>query len=178
MIVHLNGMPGTGKLTIAKILAVELDAALVDNHCLIDKITPAYALGSEEYLALLEQAVKGTIEQLLRDNPARPVVMTNALAAESVGDRRRFEQIAGIAARWELRFLQVLLTCEPEENRRRLQSESRVGTGKLTDPSVLDDLRQRHRLHHPDADFAMTLDVTRLSPRAAATAILGWAAIT
>jgi broad-specificity NMP kinase len=36
VIVHLNGWPGVGKLTVARLLAPRLQARLIDNHLLHD----------------------------------------------------------------------------------------------------------------------------------------------
>ena len=42
-IIHINGWPGTGKLTVGRLLAERLGARLVDNHTLLN---PAEALFS------------------------------------------------------------------------------------------------------------------------------------
>lgn len=102
MITHLNGMPGSGKL--AKILAAELHAELLDNHSLIDIITLTHPRGSAQYLTAPEQAVECTLEELLGREPLRPVVSTNALAPESADDRHGFEPVVSITARWHRRL--------------------------------------------------------------------------
>ncbi len=47
MIIHLNGMPGTGKLTIARLVAQELEGRLVDNHSIIDEVTLEHEFDSQ-----------------------------------------------------------------------------------------------------------------------------------
>ena len=54
MIIHINGFPGVGKLTIAKILAEKLGARLLDNHSIYN-----VALALTEFKSLPERAPRG-----------------------------------------------------------------------------------------------------------------------
>jgi broad-specificity NMP kinase len=53
-IVHINGCPGTGKLTIARLLAPMIGAKLVDNHTLINPAEMLFARRDPLYRSLRE----------------------------------------------------------------------------------------------------------------------------
>lgn len=68
-IVHINGFPGTGKLTVARLLAEKLsvlNARLVHNHLLIDPagaILPRSSIGYQPLRRVIRAAVFTTLIQ-------------------------------------------------------------------------------------------------------------------
>lgn len=71
-------------------------------------------------------------------------------------------------------FLSVILTCEIEENRKRLVSGTRGdgSTTKLTDPDILNNIRMGEDIYRCGAETELVLDVTKVLPTDAASNIL------
>jgi hypothetical protein len=98
-------------------------------------------------------------------------VLTNALTDDPV-DRQWFDRAVELASRRGASFLPVLLDCEEAEHGRRLPTPERAANLKHTD--VASGLARRHTVKllpitHPNA---MRLDITALSPDAAAQQIV------
>lgn len=171
LIVHVNGWPGTGKLTIAGLLAARLDARLVDNHATIN---PAAALFPRSDPAHHELFAK--VRALVLDYAARlpaeaALVFTDALSDDEF-DTARFDEYRQLAARRSASLVAVIFDCDPIENARRLVAPGRAEQRKLVKPEVLARMRETYRLHRPGDLPLIELDVTALSPGQAAEEIL------
>ncbi|MGD9478209.1 AAA family ATPase [Shinella sp. G-2] len=172
LIVHINGWPGTGKLTIGRLLADRLGARLLDNHTMIN---PAEALFSraDPLNRSLREAVRGAVfDHLSRVPPGSSYVFTDALS-DDAADQKTFEWYFDLARARGARLAAVVLDCDLDENRRRLVAGERAGHRKLVDLSVLEGLRARHRLLRAPADIRFELDVTALAAEEAARVIAG-----
>jgi len=174
MMIHLNGYPGIGKLTVGRLLAQRLGGRLLDNHAIYDV---AFALAdfrspSWDRLArgVRDVAFAG-VEAL---SPLLPVVTTNACSDSDWG-REMWRSMLDLAERRGSPFLVVSMNCAPEENARRLRSEGRSG-GKMTDPLALEAYRRNWTLLEDGGDSLLRLDCTNLSAEESATAILEWVA--
>jgi deoxyadenosine/deoxycytidine kinase len=169
MIIHINGMPGVGKLTIAKLLAEKINARLIDNHLPIDLVLAICERGSAEYLSMLKKIMAVVLEQIAEMSDHN-FIFTNALSAEHKEDKERLDQIRLFAESRKIPFVQVLINCELEENKRRLVSENRRTKGKLTDADELEKL-QKYTIYHPPTKFALEIDTTHLSAEIASEQI-------
>ena len=71
-------------------------------------------------------------------------------------------------------FFPIIITCDIDENRRRIAAPERIngGTLKLHSVEILEDLRARCELFHFNVDEEIHLDITHLSPTQAAKSIL------
>lgn len=163
MFIHINGMPGVGKLTAAKLLAEKLGARLIDNHLVIDLVLSLCERGSPEYLSLIQKFMAVILEEIAT-KPDHTFIFTNALAAEMAEDRNRVERLRDFAQHNNMSFVQVFLKCELKENQRRIVSESRQSKGKMMDADELKDIYQSFTIYHPPAEFSLTIDTTSLSP--------------
>jgi len=191
-IIHLNGFPGTGKLTIARKLVEKLNrqyeqqdpsqsanhtrAKLVHNHLLID---PAGAVlersqpGYNELRTAIRQAVFTT---LINESSTYETiyVFTDWQSGNAVGSGVCEEYLAMAKARGS-QFIPILVSCEEQENVRRIQGVSRAISDKLTDSELL--VQWRQEVDPPpvylfrDIKERMELDVSSLSPEQAADAI-------
>lgn len=191
-IIHLNGFPGTGKLTIARKLVEKLNrdfekqhapgsvkharAKLVHNHLLID---PAGAVlersqpGYNELRTAIRQAVFTT---LINESSTYETiyVFTDWQSGNAVGSGVCEEYLAMAKARGSL-FIPILVSCEEQENVRRIQGVSRAISDKLTDSELL--VQWRQEVDPPpvylfrDIEARKELDVSSLSPEQAADAI-------
>ena len=170
-IVHINGWPGTGKLTIARLLAVKLGAKLVDNHTLIN---PAEMLfGRRDPLhASLRRSVRETVfDHIARADPSGSFIFTDALA-DDAHDTAYFEAYRELAQRRKGELMAVVLDCSQEENLRRIVSAGRADRLKLTRPEVLRDLRSKHNLLRPAAAGRLIeIDVTSMTAEDVALAL-------
>ena len=159
MIIHINGMPGVGKQTVARLLAESLDAHLIDNHLLIDLVTSIHKRGSSDYFSMLEKLTDLVLEEVSRTSN-ETFILTNALTDELPEDRNRLDRLSQFAENHGLRFIQVLLNCDLEENKRRIASENRLLKGKLVNAQELEFLRQNYTIYHPPSKFALTINAT------------------
>jgi AAA domain len=166
VVVHINAWPGSGKLTIARLLAKRLGGRLMDNHTLLNPAEALFDRSSTHWLTLRRELRKLAFAHMAKVETGMPIVLTDALA-EDDHDRAMFDDCRPLAAVRDARLIAVVLECEEDENARRLQSPGRTEAMKLTKPQVLRDLRSRYRLLRPvDVDI-IDLDVTTLEPSAA-----------
>lgn len=164
-IVHINGWPGSGKLTIAKMLAPKLGARLVDNHTLINPAEMLFSRRDPLYPSLRAAVRETVFDHIARADPAASFIFTDALSDDEY-DSAQFEQYRALAERRRARLVPVVLDCAEDENRRRLVEAGRAERHKLVEVSVLDGLRAQHRLLR--ADQALVIDVTDLTADASA----------
>jgi hypothetical protein len=172
-LIHINGAPGVGKLTIARLMAPRLNARVLDNHAiynvafaLTDFKTPAY------YDA--QRAMRATAHDLvLRLPDHETVILTDAYNSHSDWaweNWRAIEQLAA-ARRWP--FFTIALYCDADEHRRRIVAADRAFRGKLQDPAYVDRAEGRPLIER-DGPLALRLDVTNLSAEESAAAIASW----
>lgn len=155
-IIHLNGLPGTGKLTIGRILADKINVAfprdpsigttakLVHNHLLInpaDAILDRTQPGYQD----LRKSLRGVIFHSIITEPATfstAYIFTDFQSGDAMGSAvcKEFETTA-IARSCIL--IPIILTCEEAENVRRLSVSERIALHKLTDKDLLLYFRRR-----------------------------------
>lgn len=170
LVVHINGWPGTGKLTIARHLAERLGARLADNHTLINPAEALFARSDPLYRSLRSAVRQSVFEHLERAAAERSFIFTDALSDDAT-DTRAFEDCAALAQKRGARFVAVVIDCDVEENLKRLTRAGRSKLHKLTDPEVLLGLRRAHRLLRGSSDRLIEIDVSTLGADEAAAAI-------
>lgn len=166
MLIHLNGMPGVGKLSVAHILAKRLSAHLVDNHALISAAhASGYPSGSKDLSRVLHTLNDFIYAELVKNHTLKHLVMTNALTNENASDVVRFADVEKLAHKRNEPFFPVLLNCDQEENCRRVIAHGRADKKKLTDPNTLRQIHQQYTMIHPlQHPNHITVDTTNLSP--------------
>lgn len=181
---HLIGYPGTGKYTIAQAMREQLEGAgkpgrVVDNHhvnnVVFHLLEPGARLPQEAWARTGEvwDAVLKTMGTL--SPPGWWFIVTNYLA-EDKGDERWMNRVAAMALRRGSEYVPVRLVCERGELLRRVVDPARRTRHKLTDPGQLTHLLDSAGLLTPAAERTLNLDVTDLSPEAAAQRIIAHAA--
>jgi hypothetical protein len=178
VIVYLVGFSGTGKLTVARELALLLKARVVDNHWInnpilglidSDRVTP-FPEDVWDQIAKVREAVLDTIATL--SAPESNFIMTHAGYDDDSEDWKIYNAIARVAERRAALFFPIRLLCAEEELLRRVVSSERTLKLKSMDPEAASrDAKGRNVLAVNHANV-MTLDVTALSPQEAARIIL------
>ncbi|WP_051963521.1 hypothetical protein [Deinococcus misasensis] len=176
-IIYLLGFPGVGKYTIAKCITEQTGARLIDNHSLTNPIYNVIDLDHSKGLPptfghRVHQIFAAVFEAINTLSPPEwSFVFTNARTDHEENDveycmRRDL-------ARWrDATFVPVQLVCTLEENMRRIQGEDRKTRFKPTQSELARHIHQTqtvYQVHHPNV---LTLDVTGLSPEAAAETIV------
>ncbi|KAF5658764.1 aaa atpase family [Fusarium circinatum] len=175
-IIHINGFPGQGKLTIARKL-VELlkpyNGKLVHNHLLIDPVGAILPRSSPDYQPT-RSAVRSVIFDALavsRDTMGSVYVFTDFQSNDDIG-RGVMAEYCNMAARRGCTVLPITVTCSKEENLRRLSSSERVLHEKLTDTALVAYLRDNAVTYQwSDDPLHMEIDVTELEADAVARII-------
>ncbi|RDW89763.1 hypothetical protein BP6252_01795 [Coleophoma cylindrospora] len=176
-IVHINGYPGVGKLTVARQLAKlssPFDGKLVHNHLLINPADAILSRTQPGYQSL-RQAIRAAVFSALVHEPATYdslYIFTDFQTQDEVGTSACAEYARAAAAR-RCTFIPVVMTCAIHENLDRLVSTERAAHSKLTDVELVTKFREEEDVYlfegHPDF---LQLDVTNLEPEAAARCIL------
>lgn len=175
MIIHINGFPGVGKLTVAEMLAERLNARLIDNHSLINAARVPWEHGTAEYIDLLRRIAEQVYVDLAKLPKNEIQIFTNALANEYKPDPSRFQAIMDLATSRDVAFVPVLLECDEDENCRRAQSEGRAAKQKLRDIDILKDIYTKYtRIHPDDHPNQLRIDTTDNTPKQTADMILGF----
>jgi hypothetical protein len=170
VIIHLNGWPGVGKLTIGRALAGLLDARLIDNHLLHDVAIACAGLDDPQRWPLYEEVRAAAYRTLAGRPAAESFVMTNALCVGSERERQAWDHVVDLATARRAPLVPVVLEAAIEENARRVADAGR-GPRKLTDPAVLRSFVTHDSIQRPDVPELLILDVTALSAEQAAARI-------
>lgn len=187
-IIHLNGFPGTGKLTIAREVVTILQehfasfgtgeqVKLVHNHLMIN---PADAVlhRTQPGYQKLRKALRDAIFSTLKSEPATfttAYLFTDWQSGDDIGTEVCKDYQATALERG-CEFIPIIVHCEQAENIARIRNSDRALWQKVTDAELL--IRFREELHPPpvhlfeDVDTRLELDVTKLSAQQAAQCIM------
>ncbi|MCJ1244517.1 hypothetical protein MMC30_001715 [Trapelia coarctata] len=152
-VVLLNGFPGVGKYCISRELEtiIPRETRLIDNHILIDPVEAIHPGRTPQHYQLrktIRNAAFDAIKNLQSRNVT--VLMTSCLSS-SDADIEAFSEHLDIARCRKVPFILVNVLCAAENNLTRLQSLERVRgqKSKLTDPTVLQEIREKAKLLDP-----------------------------
>ncbi|MCJ1467681.1 hypothetical protein MMC07_006306 [Pseudocyphellaria aurata] len=175
-IVHINGFPGTGKFTIARLIVDKLsafNAKLVPNRLLIHPADVILPRSSEDYQPLRQALRAAVFETLIksRDTFDSLYIFTDFQSNDELG-RSVVAEYASMAKLRNCAFIPIIISCTKEENLRRLESAERARRNKLTDTSVLSSMRSDCEVHRSeDEPYQMVLNTTNFQPEDAADTI-------
>lgn len=173
MIVHLNGRPGIGKLTIGRVLAQSMRARLLDSHSVCNVAFALTIFQSEDFYSAL-RGVRSIAFDAARKIPLDvPIILTDAHFLDQAWAVDNWTAIRSLAADRGSSLFAVTLECAPDENKRRIMGESRLGKRKPRDEARVEAYTTRS-LFYGEADFAHTVEVTDLAPEGAARQISNW----
>lgn len=174
-LIHLNGAPGVGKLTIARLLRAHLHARLLDNHAIYNVAFALTEFQSPEFYEAVRAVRRAAYNQILQLPKSAPVVLTDACFADSDWGRESWQAIEELAASRQCRFFSISIICEAEEHRKRIVAADRGGQGKLQNPSYVEEIGVRPLIERAGND-SLRLDVTYLPADEAAAPIAAWVA--
>lgn len=175
--VHLIGFAGSGKLSIAKHLAPQLSALLVDNHHVNnvilgliepDGVTPL-AAGVWDNIRQVRSAVLDTI--LHHAKPGRGFVFTNELFEGDPRAEQACQDIAQIAQSRGALYRPVCLNISAQELAQRVANPARAAQFKETDARAALLKASTRRVYRPLQHKVLDIDVTPLSAAQAAAQI-------
>jgi hypothetical protein len=179
-IIHINGFPGTGKLTIAKILVtllrkeLNVESQLIHNHLLIDLAAAVLDRTDEGYQDFRKQT-RDLIFQTLEQNTAtyqRIHIFTDFQSGDPLGSMVCAEY-AAMADRRGALLIPIIINCDEAENLRRVASDERSRYNKLVDAKLVKMFRENEAGVHRFRDNTLSLevDVTHTSAEDAAKLI-------
>ncbi len=166
-VIHIGGWPGSGKRTIGRALADLCGGRLLDNHIFLDAARAVFDRSTDDCARLREEVRAVVLKAASRLPSHVPVILTDALS-DTEEDFALFKPTLDFARDRGAMLRAVVLEIDEAENLKRLTHPDR-GAFKLTDPDVLNDLRQRLVLLEPKD--AWRLDVSSLTAEAAALRI-------
>ncbi len=172
-LIHLNGPPGVGKLTIGRCLAPLIDARLLDNHAIYDVAFAITEFRSPEFYATVRDVRNIAYDRILASPPTIRVILTGAYFEDSDWGCESWRALLELAERRKASLFAVQLVCDPTENRRRIAMPGRNEKDKLRDPARVDDWADR-RMRRQGAKESLQLDVTELTADDAAHGIAQW----
>lgn len=168
-LIFLHGMPGVGKLTVARELARLTGYRLFHNHLTVDLVGSVFEFGTSPFIELREKIWLDVFAEAA-SNEVNGIIFTFAFeptVREGFVDsvRTTVESRGG-----EVCF--VKLICSPEELEKRITSDSRSRYGKLTSLEQFRELNDAGAFVDPGVtEDRLVLDTTDVSPGEVASRI-------
>ncbi len=168
-LIFVHGMPGVGKLTVARELARLTGYKLFHNHLTVDLVGSVFEFGTPSFIELREKiwldvfseaastGMNGMIFTFAFEPTVRETFVENVRAAvESKGGEVVF----------------VKLICSSDELEKRITSDSRSRFGKLTSLELFNELNEAGAFIDPGVTTdRLVVDTTNLSPDESASKI-------
>ncbi|KAM5517800.1 hypothetical protein FOXYSP1_08585 [Fusarium oxysporum f. sp. phaseoli] len=173
--IYINGYPGIGKLTIAKEPQQLLpNSKVYHNHLLIDPIDALVERSSPGYHEMRTGLRQYVLNEIATSEytKGRTWIFTDAREASAAGETGAKDYEAAARKR-SVSFISIVLECEIEDNIRRAINQTRVASigAKLTDEEILRPILENERIYRFGNEKELVLDVTKLSPKEAASRI-------
>jgi deoxyadenosine/deoxycytidine kinase len=169
-LIIIHGPPAGGKLTVANEIAKRTGFKVFHNHLSIDCVKPVFDFGTRPFGRLIELIRVETIAEAAREN----VDLIHTFVYAKGPDDEHFAKLIAAFEENGGQVCVVLLSCDPEEGKRRVTSESRSRMGKVATPEMLDSLHKNYDLLSPlDGRETLVIDNSNLSAMDAAERIIG-----
>src|SRR5687767_10567994 len=121
-LIFLHGLPGVGKLTVARELGTLTGFKIFHNHLTVDLVESLFEFGSEPFVELREKVWLATFAQAVKTELAG-LIFTFAFDRTVSGTF--VDAVQEIVCRNGGEVLFVELTCAPEELEKRISDPSR-----------------------------------------------------
>jgi AAA domain len=170
-LVFLHGMPGVGKLTVARELAKLTGYKLFHNHLTVDLVGSVFEFGSEPFIGLREK-IWLDVFRMAAQSGIEGLIFTFAFEKTVTRDFIKNARSVVESEGGEVVF--VKLTCAAAELEQRLTSESRLRFGKLTSLDLFRELHAAGAFDDPGTiPNHLVVETTDLSPAETASQIAG-----
>jgi AAA domain len=168
-LIFIYGLPGTGKLTVARELAALTGFKLFHNHLAVDLLLSVFEFGTAPFVELREQIWLSVFEQA---GGAQLPGLIFTFAPEKtvrpafIGEARQVVESAGGTVDF------VELICPLAELKRRIKSPPRQECGKITSVTLFERLHAEGAFDSPAMPKpTVTIDTSAHSPAQAAAQI-------
>jgi len=160
-LIFLHGLPGVGKLTVARELAKLTGFKIFHNHLAVDLVQSVFEFGSVPFVELREKIWLDVFSQAVAVG-LNGLVFTFAydrtVTGSFVGNTRKIIESAG----GEVLFVE--LRCSVEEMERRIEHPSRQRFGKLSSVRQFRELKEAGAFVDPGIPRErLVVDTTELS---------------
>jgi gluconate kinase len=168
-LIFLHGMPGAGKLTVARELAALTGFKLFHNHLTVDLVSSVFEFGSPPFVELREEI---WLEVFSKAAKAQVAGVIFTFAFEKTVREDFVDRVRSAVESQGSEVIFVKLTCSPEVLEKRLTSDSRSRFGKLTSLEQFRELNEAGVFLDPGVTAdRLVLDTTNLSSEEAASKI-------
>jgi hypothetical protein len=177
MLIHLNGFPGVGKLTIGKLLCDRLQGRLLDNHSVYNVAFALTEFKSPEFYDAVRAVQTIAYERAAQLPREIPLILTNAHFEDSTWGNECWDAAIDLARRRGSALYVVILSCNDlDEHDRRIRSPDRALKRKPQDPAIYTGRQSGRRPIDRGGDHLLHLDVTALRAEDSADRIVQWIA--
>ena len=169
-LIFLHGLPGVGKLTVARELSKLTGFKVFHNHLTVDLVLSVFEFGSRQFVELRE---KIWLEVFSRAVDVKVPGLIFTFAFEKTVSDNFIQNVRSIVESDGGEVLFVRLECSQEEIEKRLTDRSRKPFGKLTSVQLFHELSESGVFIHPEVpQDRMVLDTTQLPASEAASRIV------
>lgn len=168
-LVFLFGLPGVGKLTVARELSNLTGFKLFHNHLTVDLVTSLFEFGSESFINLREKIWLETFSEAINANFSSLIF---TFAPEATVPEDFPDKVKNLLETNGGKVIFVELKCEIEELEKRLADSSRAKFGKLNSVEFFRELNSKGIFDTPKITADFSVDTTNLSPLETAKEIL------
>lgn len=161
-LIFLYGLPGTGKLTIARELAELTGYKLFHNHMTVHLLLSVFAFGSEPFIKLRERIWLSVFEEAAASLPAMIFTFNPENTVRQEFIQQAVEAVTSHGG--EVLFVEVV--CDPAELERRMDTAERRNHKKLVSLALFRKLQAEGVFDSPKMPAPqLTLNSTEISAR-------------
>lgn len=173
-ILHINGLPGVGKLTIGRLVAEQWGGRLLDSHSVYNVGFALTTPKTPEFYETVRAVRAVAYDRALQLDAAVPLVLTNAHFDDSAWGNEGWDAAIDLARRRGSKLYIAVLHCDRAEHDGRIRSPERAGKRKPQDPDFYTAAAKGRRLIDRGGDALLHLDTTGLSPQESAARLIAW----
>jgi len=169
-LIVLHGLPGVGKLTVARELAKLTGFRVFHNHLTVDLVLSVFDFGSPGFIELREKIWLDVISRAAEERIDGLIFTFAFERTVRDGFIRRLRN--AVEAR-DGEVVLVNLKCSTDELEKRMGDPARKAFGKLNSVQQFRELNDAGAFLHPEIpEDGISFDTTNLSPSAAASRIV------